>query len=117
MESVAGAMAIGGNCRRLPSHLRDDLPRTAECGHSSANVVKAVPELIYIKDKEAPDRHSVSMADFIVFRCPHTGMNVQTHLEKQQRVEGRSVEAFTCPACTRVHFLDLTTGQPLSRER
>jgi hypothetical protein len=58
------------------------------------------------------------MTDLIVFRCPNTGMNVQTHLEKQQRVEeGRSYEAFLCPACTRVHFIDLSSGQPTSRER
>jgi hypothetical protein len=56
------------------------------------------------------------MADLIVFRCPQTGMNVQTHLEKQQGIEGRSFEAFTCPACMRVHFIDLASGQPMSRE-
>jgi len=57
------------------------------------------------------------MADLIVFRCPNTGMNVQTHFEKRDMVEGRSFEAFTCPACTRVHFIDLSTGKPMSRER
>ncbi|MBR0778776.1 hypothetical protein JQ543_17065 [Bradyrhizobium diazoefficiens] len=57
------------------------------------------------------------MADLIVFRCPQTGMNVQTHLEKQERQEGRSFEAFACPACTRVHFIDLASGLPISRER
>jgi hypothetical protein len=57
------------------------------------------------------------MADLIVFRCPQTGMNVQTHLEKQQRQEGRSIEAFACPACTRVHFINLASGLPISRER
>ena len=57
------------------------------------------------------------MADLIVFECPDTGLNVQTHLEKQQRLDGRSFEAFSCPACTRVHFIDLTTGKPLNRER
>jgi len=56
------------------------------------------------------------MADFIVFRCPHTGLNVQTHLEKQQRAEVRTFEAVTCPACTRVHFIDLATGQPMNRQ-
>ncbi|WP_256808406.1 MULTISPECIES: hypothetical protein [Bradyrhizobium] len=44
-------------------------------------------------------------------------MNVQTHLEKQQRQEGRNVASFTCPACTRLHFIDLATGQPMSRDR
>ena len=57
------------------------------------------------------------MAELIVFRCPQTGMNVQTHLEKQQRQEGRGFEAFACPACTRVHFIDLASGLPISRER
>ena len=57
------------------------------------------------------------MADLIVFRCPQTGMNVQTHLEKQQGHEGRSFESFACPACTRLHFIDLTTGQPMSKDR
>ncbi|MCP3409217.1 hypothetical protein NLM25_27015 [Bradyrhizobium sp. CCGB01] len=62
------------------------------------------------------------MADFIVFRCPQTGMNVQTHLEKQpgfegRRTEGRSFESFACPACTRLHFIDLTSGLPMSRDR
>lgn len=59
----------------------------------------------------------MTMADLIVFRCPQTGMNVQTHLEKQQRPEGRSFESFACPACTRLHFIDLVTGQPMSRDR
>ena len=57
------------------------------------------------------------MVDFIVFRCPQTGMNVQTHLEKQQRPEGRSFESITCPACTRLHFIDLASGQPMNRDR
>jgi hypothetical protein len=58
------------------------------------------------------------MADFIVFQCPDTGLNVQTHLEKQEKAQhGRSFEAFSCPACTKVHFIDLATGKPLSRER
>ncbi|WGD55993.1 hypothetical protein QA641_20110 [Bradyrhizobium sp. CB1650] len=57
------------------------------------------------------------MADFIVFQCPQTGMNVQTHLEKQPKLQRRSFEAFTCPACTRVHFIDLATGRPMTQER
>jgi hypothetical protein len=57
------------------------------------------------------------MADLIVFRCPQTGMHVQTHLEKQQRSEGRRFESVACPACTRVHFIDLASGQPISRDQ
>ncbi|WP_283812219.1 hypothetical protein [Bradyrhizobium stylosanthis] len=44
-------------------------------------------------------------------------MNVQTHLEKQQRPEGRSFQSFACPACTRLHFIDLVSGQAMSRDR
>jgi len=44
-------------------------------------------------------------------------MNVQTHLEKQPRQEGRSFASFACPACMRLHFLDAASGQPMSRER
>ncbi|WPM83726.1 hypothetical protein ML401_38805 [Bradyrhizobium sp. 62B] len=57
------------------------------------------------------------MVELIVFRCPQTGMNVQTHLEKQQSQEGRSLSSFACPACTRLHFIDLASGKPMSRER
>ncbi|WGR75375.1 MULTISPECIES: hypothetical protein [unclassified Bradyrhizobium] len=64
-----------------------------------------------------PLRQLAPMADFIVFQCPQTGMNVQTHLEKQPKLQGRSFEAFTCPACTRVHFIDLASGRPMARER
>lgn len=57
------------------------------------------------------------MVDLIVFRCPQTGMNVQTHLEKQQKQEAQSFASFACPACTRLHFIDLATGQPMTRDR
>ncbi|WP_167771406.1 hypothetical protein [Bradyrhizobium niftali] len=77
----------------------------------------AIPKLIQIKEENSPRRHSTAMAELIVFRCPQTGMNVQTHLEKQQGPEGRSFKCFACPACTRLHFIDLASGQPMSRER
>lgn len=57
------------------------------------------------------------MAELIVFRCPQTGMNVQTHLEKQSKPDGRSIASFACPACMGLHFLDLAAGQPISRPR
>jgi hypothetical protein len=44
-------------------------------------------------------------------------MNVQTHLEKERTHEGCSFAPFACPACTRLHFIDLASGQPMSRER
>ncbi|MGL9617008.1 hypothetical protein QRQ56_03325 [Bradyrhizobium sp. U531] len=44
-------------------------------------------------------------------------MNVQTHLEKQSKPNGRSIASFACPACMGLHFLDLAAGQPISRPR
>ncbi|WP_347338956.1 MULTISPECIES: hypothetical protein [Bradyrhizobium] len=44
-------------------------------------------------------------------------MNVQTHLEKQERTEGRSFASFACPVCPRLHFIDLASGKPMSGER
>jgi hypothetical protein len=57
------------------------------------------------------------MVDLIVFRCPQTGMNVQTRLEKQLRQEAQSFASFACPAWTRLHFIDLASGQPMTRDR
>jgi hypothetical protein len=49
---------------------------------------------------------------FIIFRCPATGMDVQTSLNKQQEGDGaRNLEAVTCAACTRIHFINMTTGK------
>jgi hypothetical protein len=87
--------------------------RSCETGAS----VRSALKLIQIKAIKYRHRNSTGMTDLIVFRCPHTGMNVQTHLERQTDRHGRRVEAFSCPACTRLHFIDLVTGRPVSRER
>jgi hypothetical protein len=49
----------------------------------------------------------------IVFRCPRTGMRVQTLLSKQGANEARSYEIVTCPACTQFHFINKATGKAL----
>jgi hypothetical protein len=56
------------------------------------------------------------MADLIIFRCPQTGMNVQTLLEKQERDEAEIYEAVICPACTRLHFIQKSTGKALGQD-
>jgi hypothetical protein len=53
------------------------------------------------------------MAALIIFRCPQTGMLVQTLLHKD---EARTYKAVTCPACTRLHFIDTSTGKPLASD-
>ena len=57
------------------------------------------------------------MADLIIFRCPLTGMDVQTSLEKQERNPIRAYEAISCPACTRIHFINMTTGAVISQDK
>ncbi len=55
------------------------------------------------------------MADLIIFRCPQTGMDVETLLHKQEHEEARPYYvAVTCPACTRLHLHEV---QPRSVSR
>jgi hypothetical protein len=51
------------------------------------------------------------MKGLIIFRCPFTDMNVQTPLEKRESNPAGALEAFTCPACTRIHLINTTTGK------
>jgi hypothetical protein len=55
------------------------------------------------------------MADLIVFRCPHAGMNVQADLPKQESNEDELYEAITCPACGRLHFISRRDGRILGQ--
>ena len=58
------------------------------------------------------------MADFIIFHCPQTGMALQTLLCKQEHEEARPYYvAITCPACTRLHFIDKSTGKALGQDK
>jgi hypothetical protein len=57
-----------------------------------------------------PDIHFMSA--MIIFRCPRTGMKVQTLLSKQAN-EPRAYEIVTCPACTQFHFINRATGKAL----
>jgi hypothetical protein len=53
----------------------------------------------------------------VVFRCPRTGMNVQHWLEDSKPVDPtRTYESVVCKACTRLHFINKTTGQLLSQD-
>ena len=53
------------------------------------------------------------MSALIVFRCPRTGMKVQTLLTRQAASEPKSYEFVTCPACTQFHFINKATGKAL----
>jgi hypothetical protein len=51
------------------------------------------------------------MDSLIIFHCPETDTDVQTLLLRQRHEETRPYYvAVTCPACTRLHVLDKSTG-------
>jgi hypothetical protein len=43
----------------------------------------------------------------IIFRCPVTGMDIQTLLQTEERDPARAYETITCAACARVHFINM----------
>jgi hypothetical protein len=51
----------------------------------------------------------------VVFKCPRTGMNVQHWIaEGTLQNDPRSTyETVVCKACTRLHFINRTTGKLL----
>ncbi len=50
----------------------------------------------------------------LIFRCVQTGMNVQVWLPDEAPPDrADSYEAVTCPACTRLHLVNKTTGKIL----
>jgi len=54
----------------------------------------------------------------VVFRCPRTGMNVQHWLDNDSRPDDppRTYETVVCKACTRLHFINRSTGRLLSQD-
>jgi hypothetical protein len=49
-----------------------------------------------------------------VFRCPQTGFNVQHRWPDEEKASVDNVyETVTCPACTRVHLINRSTGKLL----
>jgi len=53
------------------------------------------------------------MSKLIVFRCPRTGLQVQTPLVVADQDESESFEAISCLACTHLHFVNRRTGKVL----
>jgi hypothetical protein len=54
------------------------------------------------------------MAPFI-FTCPNTNMSVQHSFDDDDENAGDTeYEAITCPACTRLHLINLKTGKLLA---
>lgn len=54
----------------------------------------------------------------VVFRCPRTGLNVQHRLDQSKPDDPNSAyESVVCEACTRLHFINRSTGRLLGEEK
>jgi hypothetical protein len=54
----------------------------------------------------------------VVFRCPRTGLNVQHWLDESKPEDPNSTyESVVCKACTRLHFINKSTGRLLGEDR
>jgi hypothetical protein len=55
----------------------------------------------------------------ILFKCPNTGMHVEHWLAEPSAEEEKrcTYEGATCPACTRIHFINRSTGELLGERR
>jgi len=51
----------------------------------------------------------------LIFICPRTNLKVQHRTDREGRRE-HEYEAVTCPACSRLHFLNCRTGKLLGHE-
>jgi hypothetical protein len=51
----------------------------------------------------------------LIYRCTRTGMNVQVEMPEPAPTDPPdSYESVTCPACSRIHLINKTTGRLLS---
>jgi hypothetical protein len=54
----------------------------------------------------------------ILFKCPQTGMNVQHWLSATDDDASKGThKSIVCPACSKLHFLNSSTGKLLGEER
>jgi hypothetical protein len=74
------------------------------------------PTLICIKRSGCSGFQHGSMDRLIIFRCPATGLDVQTSLplNREEEDQGqRHYDSISCPACSRLHFVNRKTGKLL----
>ncbi|MBR1092035.1 hypothetical protein JQ621_31660 [Bradyrhizobium manausense] len=52
----------------------------------------------------------------LIFVCPRTDFKVQHRIDAASP-RGDEYEAVTCPACTQLHFINLSTGMLLGQRK
>jgi hypothetical protein len=64
----------------------------------------------YVRDRP----FQISRMVNFIFRCPNTGLKVQHRWPDEEKpVDDKVYESVACPACTRMHFINRSTGKPL----
>jgi hypothetical protein len=70
--------------------------------------------------QDSADKSAANRAmDLIIFRCPVTGLNVQWSAEEikpDDETRVSSYQAVHCPACTKLHFVNPSTGKLLGEK-
>jgi hypothetical protein len=57
------------------------------------------------------------MERLIIFRCPTSGLDVQTSLPRDEEASEGRYEGLTCLSCTQLHFVNRKTGKLLGHEK
>jgi len=52
----------------------------------------------------------------ILFKCPQTGMKVQHWVDDPKGDSDDSFTSVECPACARLHYINLQTGKVLGQK-
>lgn len=52
----------------------------------------------------------------LIFKCPETSLNVQHWLEDREEEPVHQYEAVICQACTKLDFINRTTGKLLGHD-
>jgi hypothetical protein len=70
--------------------------------------------LSQIKFGRRPFGNNNNVTKLIMFKCPRTGLQVQTPLAPEVQEGGaRAYEAIKCLACAQLHFVNRATGKVL----
>ena len=57
------------------------------------------------------------MARPVSFRCPNSGLMVQSTLSLKAEPNDQRYEPVMCPACRKIHLVNVATGRLLSDEK
>jgi hypothetical protein len=58
------------------------------------------------------------MADTFIFNCPNTNLSVQHSFDDEDEdAPDTEYEAITCPACSRLHFINLKSRKLLGQDK